>query len=46
MSISCTEVCKCHDASLCQNPSNDIDEIEEESQDVEILEKENENEEN
>ena len=46
MGISCTEACKCHDAGLCQNPSNDVGEIEEESQDVEILEGENENEEN
>ena len=46
LKISCTEACKCHDAGLCQNPSNDVGEIEEESQDVEILEGENENEEN
>ena len=26
--IPCTESCKCHDAGLCQNPSNVADEEE------------------
>ena len=32
MGIPCTEVCKCHDSGLCQNPSN-VNEKDEESED-------------
>ena len=36
-----TESCKCHDAGLCQNPSNFTDEKEEENKDEEGVREEN-----